>query len=397
MTTRTFLTSRNLLITIFFSYAFVVEIFINSSQRNYLVIILAILGGLLFIPLKLALQRQVAWGAGLFSIMILQALSIGDTEEFWSVALTFVYALGYFSIVSMLAKIEDKVTFVKALMRWVIYAFAIFSIIQLVSSLLGLPILNLIASKGLWSYNSLAYEPSQLGRVVGISMLAYLILCRLDKYREPFNVYVKVLLAFLITMLLSGSALAVIAIPIVIFLSRPLLQILLLTLVGFFVWPIALLIDFEPLQRFFSLIINLSSLDVDQVLEAEHSGGLRIAPLLVYLRDASISEFGFWFGYGEQGLTRFFLGQIPGLGDRIATGFIPGFAVVYGIGTTAIFIFVFLVHQKNRKTLSLIAFWFFFIALSAWNTQVFWYGLIVIQIFCAASRDTSNNLSSAKL
>lgn len=391
------LTSQHFLVFIFMSYAFVVSVFIDAEQRNYLVLFAAMIGGLLFLPLKLALQRQVFWAFLLFSVMSMRALSVGGVGELGSVAFTFVYALGYFAIASLLERIENKRTFVLRLMRWFIYAFTIVSVVQMVTSLSGLPVPNVIASKGLWSYNSLSYEPSQLGRVVGISMLCYLMLARLSGQQEPFKVRCKVLIAFLTTMLLSGSALAAIAVPLVFGLSRSLKWMVFIVIVSFSVWPMAQLIDFEPLQRVFSLLSSLGSLDVDEVLKAEHSGGLRVAPLLVYLRDASMVEFGFWFGYGDQGLSRFFLGQIRGLGDRVAAGFIPGFAVVYGVLTTAFFVWVFVVRQANRITLPLIAFWTIFIVNSAWNTQVFWYGLIIIQVSWAVSREVGQTSSSVKL
>ena len=92
----------------------------------------------------------------------------------------------------------------------------------------------------------------------------------------------KVLIAFLVTMFLSGSALATLAIIAVYFLSRSI------------TWSIQspsgpsngaalMLIDYDPLQRGVVFFMSLGSMDFEQILEADHSSALRIAPL-IYLR-----------------------------------------------------------------------------------------------------------------
>lgn len=391
------LTSRDLLVFILASYAVVVAPFVDAGSRNYLVLFAAVLGGVLFFLLRLALKRQAVGASILFGMMFLLTLLNGGTADLGSFALTCVYALGYFAIASLLDRVRDKRAFVQTMMRRIIYAFAILSLIQMVTSIADLPIPNLLASKGFWSYNSLAYEPSQLGRVVGISMLCYLMLERLpgntNRPRETRKEQHKALFAFLVTMLLSGSSLASVAILFVYGLSRSLILAIVLGAAGLLFFPMVQLIDYEPLQRAANLLSSLQSLDLHVVLEAEHSGGLRFAPFLVYLRDASLSEFGFWFGYGSDGLADFFQYKIAGLGDTIAAGFIPGFAVVYGVLVTAFFIWVFVLRLANRTTVPLIVFWFIFMSTSAWNTQVLWYGLIVIQIAWSASREISSTKS----
>lgn len=387
---------REFLVFILFSYAVTFSFFIDAGNRNYLVLLAAGLGGLMFFAFRLALKRQVLLALLLFAAMTLRTLSLGGFGEMGSVALSFLYALGFFAIAALLERVADKRTLIQAVLRWLIYAYAILSVIQMLFSLVGLPVPNLIASKGMWSYNSLAFEPSHLGRVVGISMLGYLALVWLPvppgALAETRRVRLKVLIAFLVTMLLSGSALATIAIIAVYFLSRSIIWVVLIIVASFLIWPTFLLIDYDPLRRVVLLVSNLGSLDVDQVLQAEHSGGLRIAPLLVYLRDSSMAEAEFWFGYGQNGLDRYFLGQIRGLGDQVAAGFLPGFAVVYGVILMAAFVWLFAIRQFNRTTAPLIAFWLVFFINSAWNTQVFWYGLIVIQIVWAVSRDNSRRL-----
>lgn len=393
MSTRTFvITAKAFLVFILLSYAMVLSLLVDGNLRNYLVLLAALVGGILFLMLGLPLQRHMFWALILFTTLAMRGLFVGGSGELASVSLTCVYATGYFAIASLLERVDDKRTFIMGIMRRIIIAFAALSVLQMITSLVGFPVPNLLASKGLWSYNSFAFEPSQLGRVVGISMLCYLMLSRQPGPQEPMFTKQKLWVSFLVTMLLSGSALSAVAIIMVYALSRSTMWLIVIVGVIIFMWPMALQIGFVPLQRAVALAVNFATLDLALVLAADHSGGLRVASLLVYLRDASVLEPGFWFGYGSQGLTQFFLGEIAGAGDRIAAGFLPGFAVVYGVILMAAFVWLFAIRQFNRTTAPLIAFWLLFFINSAWNTQVFWYGLILIQIVWAVSRDNSRHL-----
>ena len=135
----------------------------------------------------------------------------------------------------------------------------------------------------------------------------------------------KVWVAFLATRLLSRSALAAVAVLIAFFFSRSIAWVAVIITLNILFWPIVSLVDFEPLQRASVLVSSIGSLDVDQVLRADHSGGIRIAAALIYLEDVSANEFGFWFGYGTEGLAQFLQYRIAGLGDTVAAGFMPVF------------------------------------------------------------------------
>lgn len=392
------LTSRDFLVFIILSYATTISIFVDvaAGNRNYLVLFAAMLGSLLFFVFDLTINRHTFWAFVMFSIMAMRGLILGGVGELGSLALTFVYSLGYFVIASLLERIQNKKMFIQDLMRWIIYAFAVLSVIQMVASFTGLPIPNVMLTKGLGSYNSLAIEPSWLGRIVGISMLCYIMLTRLpvppDHPDDPHRRGLMVIISFFTTMLLSGSSLAAIAIIVVFLLSRSLVWLIFLLMFALLFWPMVLLIDYEPLERAALLLSNVGSLDVSVLARADHSGALRIIPSVIYLNDLAPSEWGFWFGYGSDGLTRFFLGRIPGLLDQTSAGFIPGFAVIYGVIMTGAFFWIFALRQANRTTAPLIVFWLIFMSTAAWNTQVFWYGLVVIQIAFTASRENPENV-----
>src|SRR5690606_29510178 len=127
--------------------------------------------------------------------------------------------------------------------------------------------------------------PSQLGRTVGMTMLAYLIVVRPaghpESVRSLFLKHRNVVVAFLVTMLLSGSALSALAIIVVFVMSRSFRLATLTFVLIFFVWPIVLTIDYEPLQRSVLLLSSLPTLDTGKIFEADGSGASRLIPTLI--------------------------------------------------------------------------------------------------------------------
>ncbi|MDE0952781.1 MAG: hypothetical protein OSA45_16065 [Halioglobus sp.] len=383
------LKSRHVLIFMFTSYAVVFSLFIDAEARNYLVLFSGTVGGLCLIATGLKVQRHIIFALLLISSMAVQALVIGNDRGLLSVGLTAVYACGYFAIAALFARIQDQRAFLQNMAGWLITAFAILSVIQMVASLASLPVPNLILSKGLWSYNSLSMEPSHVGRVIGMTMLTYLVLMR-EPFRLENIIYIpkkqlKILAAFLTTMLLSGSALAAFAIVMVFALSRSLIWVIIVAVSVFLLWPLLELTNFVQTNRVMLLLPSFLSLDLDAIIATDSSGGSRFVPAVIYLQESMPSEIGFWMGYGRDELARFFLGRIPGFGDTVAAGFVPGFFVVYGVILATLFFGVFVLRFLSQTTAPLIVFWLIFISSSAWNTQIFWYGLILVQMTWAAS------------
>lgn len=385
--------SRTVFSFIFIAYAIVLTPFLDSSSRNYLVLFAAALGLLSIIGFRLRIVTSAPPIALLLIYMFLVHIFFSGTNGLLSAALTGIYAIGYIALYGLTAKPWFGRQLMLLLLGRLIIAFALVSVLQMITSVASLPVPNLIGSKGLFSYNALSMEPSHLGRVVGISMLAYLIIAKMEWPEDKlFDIFInrwKVVVAFLLTMLLSGSALAAMAIIAVLVLANSRRWILAASLFFFVAWPFAMTIEYEPLQRSVLLLSSLSSLDVDTVFRAEGSGALRLIPSIIYLEESNPSDPWWWIGYGEPGLNQFFLGRIPSLTESASAGFVPGFAVVYGIAGFALFIWTFVLRYATWATAPIIAFWIAFYANSAWNTQVLWFGLIILRLVYVLARDHS--------
>ncbi|SMH40711.1 hypothetical protein [Mesorhizobium australicum] len=377
------ITIQNVLVFVVVSYAIVLAPFLDAGFRNYLVLLAAFAGAFSLFVFHVQVAHVQLWSLVVIGYMCLVALANSGLPGLGSVALTFAYLMGQFTVASIAKRSWFDARFAATLLGRIVIAYAIVSVLQMIASFTGLSVPNLIASKGLWSYNSLAYEPSHLGRAIGITMLAYLIVVRGESggrlsFRSG-SMNRKVLIAFFVTMLLSGSAVAAIAIPIaLIFALRPRWSVPLMV-ITFLVWPSLTYIDYEPLQRAIRLISNLDTLDIERLAEADGSGAARLIPFLIYLDLADPWTWTFWFGYGAQGAASVFVDRVKGIADyEGGVSFLPGFLVTYGLVGSAFFLWVLLISAWNSTTFPIIVFWFVFFTSVPWNIQLFWYGLIVL-------------------
>lgn len=375
---------RALFAILFFSFAIVIGIFVDEQFRNYL-LLGAIAGGAFALPfMRLRLGDDFALLAPLALLMISASLFSGVARDIWSTFFTLFFACGYLVLAGLCRKRWFDVSHASFLFGFLIQAFAVASLIQLTASVAGLPVPNLIASKGLWSYNSLAFEPSQLGRVVGIAMLAFLTLERIKEPAQSLGQLLRknwrVCFAFFLTMTLSGSALSAASIVVVLALASGTTWATAVGAILLFAWPFLSVVEIEAVDRVVNLVSALPTLDITSIHKAEGSGALRVIPLVIYLEASNPQQIDWWLGSGTPGLLDYFLGKIPSMTDSATVGFLPGFAVFYGVLGFALFAWIYAFRLSSRRTAPLIIFWAMFVTFSAWNTQVFWFGLICIRI-----------------
>ena len=387
------LSSRTIFAYIVIAYAVVLVPFVDTSLRNYLTISGAMLGGVSMLGFKSRGTGQFMSTVFLLSVMATSVLMTSTAQELLTVALTAVYATGYFAVSGILGRISDRRALTIRLLRNLVYAFAIVSLVQMIASLVNLPVPNVIGSKGMWSYPSLTMEPSHLGRVAGITMLAYLVLSYHDdsgiRTLVFFQKHRRVLLAFLTTMLLSGSTLAFLAMIVVLVIWRSISYALVSISVTFLAMLLLSYLDIEGLPNSFLFFKAFMSFDIDSLIAADPSGAVRVLPIILFVQDFSLWSPSFWIGGGVPALEQLVSGRIPGVpDDQIMLGFFPGYLVFFGMFATAFFVWTFAIYPLKRRNASLVTFWLIFFTTSAWNTQVFWYGLMMIQIVSIALEDT---------
>ena len=358
--------------------------FVGSDQRNFLVIALAALAIPLMGVCRVPLGRDLFLPSALYLYMVLVTLVVGDASDVSSVGFTGMFIVSYIALSGAVGTGLVPRYQVEVLLRWLILAFCAVSILQAVTSLVGLPIPNLILSKGLWSYNSLAVEPSQAGRILAVTLLAYLNLARLGgRATNSIGLLRReklLIVAFAVSTILSGSTLALIAAPLAIILSFSARWIMLASGALIFSLPLLHVIDAPALQRGLGFLGALPSMEIGTIVDADQSGALRVLPSLLYLEKFQVDQVAFWFGGGLGAVNGYVQGELPGADNLVTAGFIPGFLISFGLLGVTLFLWAFIGRFLSLVTAPLVVLWVLLLSTSAWNTQVFWYGLMLLRV-----------------
>lgn len=399
--------AKSVVLAFLFVFATAFSPFVGDDQRNFLVIFISFLAVPLIYLFRLKVGQDLVWVTLALVYLILVVIFTGEYGSWSTVGYTAMFAMAYLVVAGGLRSGQIGSESILKLLKLIIYLFAIVATLQMVASFAGLPIPNGMLSHGMWSYNSLAVEPSHAGRALAMTMLVYLLLAQLTRQADSPMALLKqhraVLSAFLLSIGLSGSALAAFCAPLVILLSLSKRWVLFLAIVLLAIWPTLLLIDSEPVRRVLDFMIALPSMDIQTVVEADQSGAIRVMPLLIYLDKVTIAEPAFWLGGGFDEIRRYVQGELIGAGDAVMAGFIPGYLMAFGIFGTAIFMWSFLFRFITKITFPVVVLWLLIFTTSAWNTQLFWYGLMLLRVthhftyFRASARTSAQTFVGSRI
>ncbi|WP_110792636.1 hypothetical protein [Rhizobium wuzhouense] len=366
------------------SFGTAISLFVLGDQRNVLVILVAALALPTIIVLRLPLERDFGSSAAAIAYLIVVELAHGGTTNVTSLGYTGMFALSYIAFAGTLESGFVNRERLIELLRQLVFAFAAVSVVQMLCSLAGLPILNGMLSKGAWSYNSLAVEPSHAARALSSTMLSYLILARRGapplSFSELWQRETWVVVAFSVSQALTGSSLAVALLPLTIVLALRLRWIVGCALLLIMTWPILQSVELESVHRLVGFLTALPTMDIMALVQADQSGAVRVMPLILFLQSASLDDPSVWFGGGYQIVTQYVQGRLVGVGEDAAmAGFIPGYIMIAGIIGTTLFLRAYLLRFTNLQTLPLILLWGPVLGNSAWNSQIFWYSLLLLR------------------
>lgn len=366
------------------SFGTAISLFVLGDQRNTLVILVAALALPTIIVLRLPLERDFGSSAAAIAYLIVVELAHGGTINVTSLGYTGMFALSYIAFAGTLESGFVHRERLIELLRQLIFAFAAVSVVQMLCSLAGLPILNGMLSKGAWSYNSLAVEPSHAARALSFTLLAYLILARRGgsalSLRDLWRREKWVLVSFAVCQVLTGSSLAVALLPLTIVLALRVRWIAGCALLLIMTWPFLQSVELESIRRLVGFLTALPTLDIMALVQADQSGAVRVMPLILFLQSASLDDPSVWFGGGYQSVNQYVQGRLVGAGEDAAmAGFIPGYIMITGIVGTAFFLRAYLLRFANFQTLPLILLWGPVVGNSAWNSQIFWYSLLLLR------------------
>ncbi|MCQ2003194.1 hypothetical protein [Rhizobium sp. NRK18] len=371
--------------------------FVLGDQRNVMVILVAALAAPIIVLLQLPMGKDLVWSSIAMIYLLVAELVNGGTRNVSSLGYTGMFVLSYVAFCGTLYTAAVTRQRLLRLLRQIIFAYAIVSVLQMICSHVGLPVPNHILSKGSWSYNSLAVEPSHAARILAFTLLSYLILQRrggpVPSLAVTWRQNRLVIMAFSVSVLLTGSSLAIAILPLTIVMSLRLRWIV----TGFGLlalsWPFLQTVELESIHRLVAFMTALPSLDIMAMVQADHSGALRVMPLILFLQTARIGDLSVWFGGGYDAITYYVQGHLIGVAKDVAVaGFIPGYVMISGLVGTALFCHAYLFRFLNRDTLPLILLWCAVLSNSAWNSQVFWYSLVLLRAVHHFSQPPASSL-----
>lgn len=359
--------------------------FVGAGQRNYLVVLIAALSVPIMFTLQFRSLRDLSGSVLIICYMLVTSLLNDLQNNVTSIIFTGMFMATYTAFSTALASRMVTREEIIGLLRAFICAFGAVSVLQAATALAGLPVPNLILSKGMWSYNSLAPEPSHMARLLSLTILAYLTLLRSTPggRLSAWNLLMQerlVLVAFLTSIALSGSALGVIAAPLAIILAFPNRWILAFGAILMALWPVLFLIETPTITRSLVFVSSLSSMDIETLANADHSASVRFMPTAVYLQKGIADFRDFFFGMGPDALEPYFQGTFIGVEEDTTAGFFPGFLIAYGLLGIGLFLWVFVLRFLRPITFPFIFFWTILYLVTGWNTQGFWFGLIMLRV-----------------
>jgi hypothetical protein len=229
-------------------------------------------------------------------------------------------------------------------------------------------------------------------------LLAYLILVRGPGPAPTLKVLWErersIIVPFSVSLLLTGSSLAVAIFPLTIVMALKLRWLFISSVLLVFIWPFLQLVEVDSIRRVVAFLTALPSMDIMAMVQADHSGALRVMPLIIFLQSASLGDPSVWFGGGYEAISHYIQGNLIGVAKDVAVaGFIPGYVMICGIFGTVLFCHAFLFRFMNRDTLPLILMWFPILANSAWNSQIFWFTLVLLRAVHYFSRASWSSAS----
>ena len=359
-------------------------IFLGEGNRNLGLITLMFIAPL-FMPLrKLSSVSFLLLGFAL-SIVIFPALvHYGGTR--WSTIFYSLMFCGLFiSFDNMLRHGKLRLAVFINIMRYLIIAYTVVLIIQQLCVLVGLPIFNVsnYDPSNRWKLNSLAAEPSHSARIMGLLMLSYIVgarlLVRADEKPRVSRKQNRVLwLCFFWTMITMLSATALIMVFLVLAANaqsngfRHYLFGFLLGIFAMFAFP-----D-ELTRRVLALSSAFVTLDYIAVLNADHSGAMRVAPMLLLIDRVEIFSTSGLFGNGVDSVGLFMSDYIIGVAEGASGGGL--LALWYEYGLIAFLFFVFFTLKTTSALKSPVNFlvWLILIFIAGVNNQMVWLAIILM-------------------
>jgi hypothetical protein len=285
-------------------------IFLGEGNRNLGLIALMFVAPLFI--LRRTLEVDVYLLGFAFSIAIFPALVHSGGTRWSTIFYTLMFCGFFVSYDGMLRRRMLRLAVFVNIIRYLIIAYTVVLIIQQLCVLVGLPIFNLsnYDPSNRWKLNSLSAEPSHSSRILGLLMLSYIFGTRLlvladenPKVSQRQNGILWLCFFWTMITMLSASALIMIVLVLAANAQGK----------GFHFYAFGFLLAIftmfafsnELTERVLAMSSAFVTLDYIAVLNADHSGAMRLAPMLVLLDKIEVFSISGLFGNGVDSVSLF--------------------------------------------------------------------------------------------
>ena len=359
-------------------------VFLGEGNRNLSLIALMFISPLFTLRRTLSTEAVLLLGFALSIVFLPAFVHSGGTR--WSTILYSLMFCGLFiSYDGMLRQGKLRLASFLNIMRYLIIAYAVVLLIQQLCVLLGLPIFNLsnYDPSERWKLNSLSPEPSHSARIIGLLMFSYILGSRLlvrasKTHKVSQRQYILLWLCFFWTMITMMSATALVMVIIVLVTNTQGNGIrfygvsFLLAIFAIFFMP------GDLTERIFKISLATLTLDYETVLNADHSGAMRIAPMLVLLDETELFSVSGIFGNGVDSVSLFMSDYIWGVAEGTPGGGLLALWYEYGLISFLFFVLFTLYTTSALKSPAGFLIWFLLIFIASVNSQMVWLAIILL-------------------
>jgi len=359
-------------------------IFLGEGNRNLALIVLMFIAPLFMLRKTLSTEAFLLLGFAISIVTFPALVHSGGTR--WSTVLYSLMFCGLFiSYDGMLRRGKLRLAVFVNIVRYLIIAYTVVLLIQQLCVFLGLPIFNIsnYDPSQRWKLNSLSAEPSHSARIMGLLMISYILGSRLlVRVGTTFKVSQKqnnvLWLCFFWTMITMVSATALVMIIIVLVVNTD--------GKGFRFYavsfPLAIFAMFfipgEQTERVFAISSAALTFDYEAVLNADHSGAMRIAPMLILLDKLELFSVSGIFGNGVDSVSLFMSDYIWGVTEGTTGGGLLALWYEYGLIAFLFFVLFTLKTTSALKSPAKFLIWFALIFIANVNNQMVWLTIILL-------------------
>ncbi|NOQ32164.1 MAG: hypothetical protein GQ570_13700 [Helicobacteraceae bacterium] len=358
---------------------------LGAGNRNLLLIGLMGISPIIILTSK-RFKRSNVWLLLFMASIVLIPLIHQPTSMRWSTVMySIMFGLTFIAYVQLLYKKSFTVENYQKLLKYLIYAYSIVLLIQQFCVLTGLPIFNVsnYDIREPLKLNSLSTEPSQSGRIVAFLMYCYITIKELlVKRKYNFRLDLKddkwVWVSFMWTMITMGSGTAFLFIPIVLLKFIRFKNLIPLFIIFGVILFFVNIMGITAIDRTFKVSLATLTLNVDTILEVDHSAAMRIVPIMILAKMVDFTTMDGWFGHGIDYVSSILSYLVPGVSEGFSGGGLLAFLIDYGFISFLLFIIFSFSNSFRKGDYLSIVFWFMLVFLFGINSQIVWLTIILL-------------------